>query len=148
MRIINYILATGLGTGFSPLAPGTAGSILAVLVLYFVPPFSPWLLLAILFVLFWIGVYTGGELEKELGEDPSKVVIDEVVGMGISLLFVPHDWRLFLIAFVLFRLFDILKPPPIDQSQQLPGGLGIMIDDVLAGIYALAGVHILRWLFF
>lgn len=148
MRIINYILATGLGTGFSPLAPGTAGSILAVLVLYFVPPFSPWLLLAILFVLFWIGVYTGGELEKELGEDPSKVVIDEVVGMGISLLFVPHDWRLFLIAFALFRLFDILKPPPIDQSQQLPGGLGIMIDDVLAGIYALAGVHILRGLFF
>ncbi|MEJ2637533.1 MAG: phosphatidylglycerophosphatase A [Calditrichia bacterium] len=148
MRIINYILATGLGTGFSPVAPGTAGSILAVLVLYFVPPFSPWLLLAILFVLFWIGVYTGGELEKELGEDPSIVVIDEVVGMGISLLFIPHDWRLFLIAFALFRLFDILKPPPVDQSQQLPGGLGIMIDDVLAGIYALAGVHILRWLFF
>jgi phosphatidylglycerophosphatase A len=106
------------------------------------------LLLAILFVLFWMGVYSGTKVEREVGNDPSIVVMDEVVGMGISLLFLPRDWRLFLIAFILFRLFDIVKPPPINRSQQIHGGMGIMIDDVLAGIYALAVVQIVRFVFF
>ena len=148
MRIFNYIFATGLGAGFSPVAPGTAGSILAVLIIYFIPPISPWLLILSLFILFWVGVYTGGQLEKELGEDPSQVVIDEIVGMGISLLFLPLDWRLLLIAFILFRLFDIWKPFPVKLAEKMHGGLGIMLDDVIAGIYALIGVHLLRWLFF
>lgn len=148
MRILNYIFATGLGCGYSPVAPGTAGSLLMLIIIYILNPMPVWLLLLILFVLFWIGVFTGTQLEYDLGHDPSLVVIDEIVGMGISLLFVPGDWRLFLAAFVLFRLFDIVKPPPIDSLQKLPGGFGIMLDDVVAGMYALAGVHLISLLFF
>jgi len=84
-------------------------------------------------------------VEKDLGHDPSIVVIDEVLGMGISLLFLPRNFWLFFIAFLLFRVFDILKPPPINLSQKLPAGWGIMIDDVIAGFYALIGVHIIRY---
>ncbi len=143
MRFINYLIATALGSGYSPVAPGTAGSILAVVLIYLFSPVPGWLLLTILVLLFFVGVYTSTEVEKELGEDPSRVVIDEVVGMGISVLWLPTDYRLFLIAFVLFRVFDILKPPPINRSQQLPRGWGIMIDDVLAGVYSLIVVHLI-----
>ncbi len=148
LRFLNYIIATAFGAGYSPVAPGTAGSLLAVLIIYYFSPIPVLLLLAILFVLFWMGVYSGTKVEREVGNDPSIVVMDEVVGMGISLLFLPRDWRLFLIAFILFRLFDIVKPPPINRSQQIHGGMGIMIDDVLAGIYALAVVQIVRFVFF
>ncbi len=101
----------------------------------------------ILIVLFLLGLYTAGEIEKERGKDPSIVVIDEIVGMGISVLFLPRNWVLFLIAFFLFRIFDIVKPPPIMRSQKMPGALGIMIDDVIAGIYALILTHLLGILF-
>lgn len=102
----------------------------------------------ILIVLFLWGLYTADDVEKEKGKDPSIVVIDEIVGMGISVLFLPRNWILFLIAFLLFRFIDIVKPPPIMRSQRVPGALGIMIDDVIAGIYALILVHLLRILFF
>lgn len=147
MRFFTYLIATGLGVGYFPAAPGTAGSILTVLVIYFVSPISTLYLIIVLTVLFLIGIYCSNMVEKEKGEDPSLVVIDEMVGMGVSLLFVPVDWRLFLIAFVLFRIFDIWKPFPIDQSQEMKFGVGVMIDDVIAGIYAVIGVHLIRWLF-
>ncbi len=147
MRFFTYLIATGLGVGYFPAAPGTAGSILTVLVIYLVSPISTLYLIIVLTVLFLIGIYCSNMVEKEKGEDPSLVVIDEMVGMGVSLLFVPVDWRLFLIAFVLFRIFDIWKPFPIDQSQEMKFGVGVMIDDVIAGIYAVIGVHLIRWLF-
>lgn len=147
MRILNYIIATGFGTGFSPVAPGTAGSLLMLILVCLLSPFSPVLFIGILVLLFFLGVYTGGKLEAELGEDPSRVVIDEIVGMGISLLFVPVSWKLFLLAFVLFRLFDIVKPEPVRSAEKFDGGWGIMLDDVIAGVYALLAVHLLRWLF-
>jgi len=87
-------------------------------------------------------------VEREKGEDPSVVIIDEIVGMGISLVFLPKDWRLFVIAFILFRIFDIWKPLFIDNIQNVKGGLGIMLDDLLAGLYTLFAVHIIRILFF
>ncbi len=73
--------------------------------------------------------------------DPSEVVIDEAVGMGISLFMLPHSFGLYLLAFILFRIFDIFKPSFIYQSQDLPGGWGIMVDDVLAGLFTLALVN-------
>jgi phosphatidylglycerophosphatase A len=143
LRTLNYLVATCLGAGFSPVAPGTAGSLIAVLLFYFLSPIPVWILIPVLLILFFAGVYAGTRIEKEKGKDPSIVVIDEFVGMGISLMFLEKDWRIFLIAFIFFRLFDITKPPPINLSQKLAGGYGIMIDDMLAGIYALILTHLI-----
>jgi phosphatidylglycerophosphatase A len=147
-RFLNYVVATTFGAGFSPVAPGTAGSLIAVLLVYFLSPFPVWIFILVLIILFFAGVYTGTQIEKEKGHDPSLVVIDEFVGMGISLLFLDKDWRFYLIAFILFRFFDIVKPPPINLSQKLTGGYGIMIDDVLAGLYALILTHLIVYFAF
>jgi phosphatidylglycerophosphatase A len=146
LRLFNTIVATGFGTGYVPLAPGTAGSLLSALIIYFFIPTSSSLLPFFILLFFVLGVYSGTAMEDIYGHDPSLVVIDEMIGMGISLLYVPRIWWLFLIAFVLFRLFDILKPRPINAIQKLPGGWGIMLDDVLAGIYALFIVHLVLYI--
>lgn len=148
MRILNYTIATGFGLGYLPLAPGTAASIFAIVIIYLLSLFSSWWLLAGLFIMFFLGVYTGNQIEKERGKDPSIVVIDEIVGMGLSLMFIPEDWRFILIAFILFRVFDTIKPPPIDRSERLPGGYGIMMDDLIAGIYTFILTHLTIHLFF
>ncbi len=136
MRFYHYIIATVFGSGFSPIAPGTVGSIAGALIFWFIPlNFILQIFLALLF--FFAGVWSSSFVEREKGKDPGLVNIDEVVGQWIALLLIPHRWPLYLAAFVLFRLFDIWKPWPIDRLQDLKSGWGIMIDDVLAGIYAL-----------
>jgi phosphatidylglycerophosphatase A len=147
MRFLTYMIATGFGAGFSPVAPGTAGSLLAAAVIYLISPLPAQWLIAALFVLFWIGVHAAAALEKELGKDPSQVVVDEIVGMGISLILAPKSGKIFLAAFLLFRLFDVWKPFPIRQAEKIPGGAGIMLDDVIAGVYALLVLHLLLWIF-
>ena len=131
-----YAIGTGLGTGYAPIAPGTAGSLLAVILFLLWPQNTIfWLLMAIAF--FICGVPVASAIEKEQGEDPSLVVIDEVVGQWLALLFLPAvNWSIAGAAFFLFRFFDVWKPFPIDYSQKLNGGWGIMVDDVIAGIYA------------
>lgn len=141
---IHILIATGFGTGFSPFAPGTAGALLAVLIwfgLYCLIPFNLlWILTALLIVVFTIaGIWSANAIEKVWGKDPSRVVVDEMVGVWIALLavpegsyFVPFVWA----AFVLFRLFDIFKPLGIRKMESFKGGVGIMMDDILAGIYA------------
>ncbi len=142
-RFLYHVIATAAGCGYAPLAPGTAGSIGALLLIYcFYPPW--WVLGPLILVLFFLGVYTSTQMEKIYGPDPSLVVMDEVVGMSISLFFLPRNYWLFLLAFIFFRFYDIVKPPPINISQQLPGGWGIMIDDVIAGIFALITVQVCR----
>lgn len=144
MRSIYYIIATGFGLGYSPIAPGTAGSILAVLVAFFLFEKGTLFLIVSIIVIFIIGTMAASFVEKDKkSKDPSLVVIDEVAGMWISLLFVPHLWWSFLITFGLFRLFDVIKPFPANKIQSLEGGLGIMLDDVIAGIYALIGTHLI-----
>lgn len=145
MKIVNYIIATALGAGYAPLAPGTAGSILCLLIVYFCSPVPLLVYILVLVLLFFLGVYSSTRVEKDLGHDPSIVVIDEVLGMGISLLLLPRNFWLFFIAFLLFRVFDIFKPPPINFSQKLAAGWGIMVDDIIAGLYAFIGVHIIRY---
>lgn len=135
IRIIHYIIGTALGSGFSPVAPGTAGSLLGILIFWFIPLEVTWqIFLAAVFL--FTGVWSSEFIEKEKGKDPQIIVIDEVVGQWIALLFIPREMTWFIAAFLLFRLFDIFKPYPINNSQSIGGGWGIMIDDVIAGIYA------------
>ncbi len=143
-KALIFSVGTGLGTGFSPIAPGTAGSALAALIAFFLLKGNPfWLLTSLLFCL-PIGVFAASWIANHLRmPDPSIVVIDEVVGMWIALLGVAWSWPWYLLAFLLFRIFDVLKPPPVRQLESLRGGLGIMLDDVMAGVYALLCVHLI-----
>lgn len=135
---------TGAGSGYSPLAPGTAGSLLA-LVVYFLFPLEPlyWVLIAIIVML--IGIPVSSHIEKDRGEDAGLIVIDEIAGQWITLLFLPRTGIILLLGFILFRVFDIWKPFPIDRSQRLKGGLGVMADDVLAGVLANIILHVIVW---
>ena len=136
------MIATGFGSGFSPVAPGTAGALLALLlwvVGYLLLPFALLqVILAIMVLLFTVlGIYTSGVMERYWGEDPSRVVVDEMVGVWIPLLVVPDGgWWYVLAAFVLFRLFDIVKPLGVRRMERFGGGVGIMMDDILAGVYS------------
>lgn len=136
-------IATGCYSGYSPVAPGTAGSIVGLLA-YAIPGMERTLILAVAsLVVFIIGVMTSGEMEKIHGEDPSIVVIDEIVGMWISLLFLPKGILIAILAFLFFRVYDIFKPPPARQAERIPRGYGIMLDDVVAGIYANVSVQLI-----
>ncbi len=97
---------------------------------------SNWLLLLITIVITLTGVYAGNKVEPLWGKDSYRVVIDEVAGMLVTLLFLPHVALLLLAGFILFRFFDIVKPLFIRRVENMPGGIGVMLDDVLAGIYA------------
>ena len=133
--------ATFFYLGKLPFAPGSWGS-LGALLLWFLLPISFSIHLSVIVFLFVLGVYSSNKMAKYMDDhDPSEVVIDEAVGMGISLFMLPHSFGLYLLAFVLFRIFDVLKPSFIYRVQNLPGGCGIMLDDVLAGLFTLAIVH-------
>jgi phosphatidylglycerophosphatase A len=95
-----------------------------------------WLQLALVALLFFVGVVVAGKVEKEWGHDSNRVVIDEAQGILTTLFMVPADWRYALAAFVLFRLFDITKPFGIRRMENFPLGWGVMLDDLLAGIYS------------
>ncbi|HAD80941.1 MAG: hypothetical protein A2509_12390 [Candidatus Edwardsbacteria bacterium RIFOXYD12_FULL_50_11] len=131
---IALILASGFGSGYSPIAPGTAGSLLALVIWWLAPPFL-WVSALLLALSLFLGVWSATQAEKKWGHDNGKIVIDEVAGMWISLLFLPKTWVVFLIAFFMFRAMDIIKPLGARQIQKLPGGWGVVADDVLAGIY-------------
>jgi len=133
------LLVSSFGyAGRCPVAPGTAGSVAALPVFLAVRlAGSPALEAGVLAALCAAGVWSASVTERQLGvADPGVVVIDEVVGMLLTLAFVPVSWAGVLAGFVLFRLFDIIKPYPCARAERLPGGWGIMADDVLAGVYA------------
>ncbi|MBI1845367.1 MAG: phosphatidylglycerophosphatase A [Candidatus Rokubacteria bacterium] len=137
-------LATVLGAGYSPVAPGTAGSVVALAILWLVP-FSRAALVGWLVAVTVAGTLAAHRAERLLGvKDPGAIVIDEVAGMTLSVLALPRTPAVLLTAFVLFRLFDVVKPFPARASQRLGGGVGVMIDDLIAGAYALAVVAALR----
>ncbi len=119
------------------MAPGTAGSLVALVALWLIPFSLSSLLLTLVFVIL-LGVWASTRSERLLGrKDPGQVVIDEVAGMILSVLTLPRAPLVLLLAFVLFRLFDIVKPFPARQSQHFPGGIGVMLDDLVAGAYTL-----------
>lgn len=136
MNSISSWIATGFGIGYLPLAPGTWGSLAAFFVWYFfMTDISPFLLVIISLVVFFIGVLTSNAvIQTTAKSDPSEVVIDEFAGQWIALIALPHTLGYGIAALVLFRILDIFKPPPIKQLERLPGGWGIMLDDAAAGI--------------
>lgn len=125
-----------MGLGYAPVASGTFGS-LGGLFLYIVLKGDPMLFLGATIFIFLLGMIFSAQAEKVYGrKDPKEVVIDEVCGMMVSLLFLPDRSWIVITAFILFRLFDVIKPPPCRKIEKLPGASGIMLDDVIAGIYA------------
>jgi len=148
-------IATAFGAGYSPFAPGTAGSAVGVVVvvglsLLRLPPIRASVVLALGAVfLFAVGVWAAGQAEDYFGRtDPGQVVIDEVVGQMLTFLLLPRASYAWLGAgFLLFRIFDILKPFPARRAERIPRGWGIMVDDVVAGLYAMAALTLAKWLF-
>lgn len=137
-------LATAGGAGLVPLAPGTAGSLLAAALLWLVP-LSNLSLAVILVGVSLVGAWAAGRIERiVVQKDPGVIVIDEVAGMLLSVLTLPRTLPILLLAFVCFRVFDILKPFPVREAQSLPGGFGIMADDLIAGAYTLLLVSLSR----
>ncbi len=132
--------------GLIPGAPGTYGSLVTLPIAYFWSTRvtdNPYMTFGFILIITIIGVFASNKVSASLGvEDPSEIVIDELIGQWIAVLAIPNHWGFWLAAFILFRLFDIWKPWLIDKSQQLPGGLGVMMDDVLAGLLALAFIQI------
>jgi|SRR5712671_2059096 len=133
-----HILAFGFGAGLSPRAPGTAGTLLAVPLIMFIGSFG-WTTHAIVTVLLCVsGVYICGASATKLGvHDHRGIVWDEIAGFAITMLPVPLTWYWLISGFLLFRFFDIVKPWPIREADHsLKGGLGIMLDDIIAGVFA------------
>jgi len=163
------LIIASCGVGYLPLAPGTWGSLVGVALYFFLFVFSHHVLFArvehnqfnqqlvwtleltsvlvVIFVVTMIGIWAASRAEKLLRKkDPSIVVIDEVAGQMIALIAVPLHWHYLLASFILFRGFDIVKPFPLRRLEKLPGGTGIMLDDVGAGLYALVLLQL--WLHF
>lgn len=141
MRKVWLVIATFFGSGLSPLAPGTCGSLVTMLLVYFIKPYwqAPLTIqLAAIVMVFIVGIPAGNAAEKHFNKkDPGACVIDEVAGQMISLLLVPHKISFYIAGFFLFRVFDIVKPFPVSRLEKIPGGLGIILDDIMAGLYAL-----------
>ena len=136
-----YHFATGFGTGHSPIASGTAGSALAVVFVWLFWPASGWLEIALCVGTTLVAIYAAGWVAESEGQkDPSIVVADEIAGQFFTFLLLPAatimSWQVLLAGFLLFRAFDIWKPWPVNRLEDLPGGWGIVLDDVLAGIFA------------
>jgi len=138
MRGLAVWVATGFGLGRLPIAPASWASLAVALCLVPILPHThPWVLGAVILALLPLGVWAAGEAERSLGHDAPPIVIDEIAGMLIAVWGVSLGARPIVmlgLAFFLFRGFDVWKPFPIRQSQRLPGGWGIMVDDVLAGL--------------
>lgn len=147
MRTIIMAIATGCWVGNLPKAPGTWGSLIAFLPWFLIKGFTLPLYLLTLTGVFVIGFFTAGSAEKILDRaDAGPIVIDEILGMFITLTLAPNHPVAWIFGFILFRIFDIAKPFPVSWfDQRIHGGIGIMMDDVAAGIYALISLQLL-WL--
>jgi phosphatidylglycerophosphatase A len=145
-------IGTGLYSGYFPIFPGTAGSVAGIL-LYLIlvglgvlaeAHSAAWIV--VLGLLFAGGVASAHRCEALFGHDNKRIVIDEIWGMVIALYALPFSWKWMLAAFVVFRLFDIVKPFPAGRAEKIGGGLAIMLDDGVAGAYTAAALHIFRYL--
>jgi phosphatidylglycerophosphatase A len=137
------ILATGFGTGYGPVAPGSWGSLPGLALAFGLQRIAGgWAVAAGAAFFALAGVWAAGRAEALLGErDPGPVVVDEIAGQLVSLMFLPINVRTLAIGFVLFRILDVLKPWPANRLEDLPGGSGIMADDLMVGLYANLILH-------
>ncbi|MEE9429668.1 MAG: phosphatidylglycerophosphatase A [Melioribacteraceae bacterium] len=147
IRAINTFFSTGFYSGFFPYAPGTIGSLVALL-FFLIPGFSNInVLLPVIVITFIVGIPLGNYFEKIYGVDPKQFTLDEFVGTWITFLFVPMELPYIIVGFIIWRILDITKPFPADRFEKLKGGWGIMMDDVVSGMYSLLFIHIFISLF-
>jgi len=139
-----HLLAYGLGSGLSPIAPGTLGTIAAIPLYLLMRPLDPGIYLTIVVGLFLLGIWLCGVTAREMGlHDPGGIVWDEWVGLLVTLWLLPDGWVWLLAGFGLFRFFDILKPWPIGWlDRRVQGGTGIMLDDLLAGVFGFLTIQL------
>lgn len=155
-QLIIKFLASGFYSGYSPFAPGTAGSLVGILLYLFLQNISDASYITIVVLIFGIGVYISAQAEGIYQKkDCSNIVIDEIAGMLVSLAFFqsgqsgqsgPGGMKFIISGFILFRIFDIIKPFPVRTiDMKLGGGWGIMLDDIMAGVYANLSLRALGW---
>jgi len=148
--LFHIIIASGFGSGFFPVAPGTAGAALATALWYLLSLHVTvqslfFITIALILIFTVLGTWSSNVLAPSWGEDPSRIVVDEMVGVWITLVgAIGGIWWHILLAFVLFRLLDIYKPLGIRRMENIKGGFGVMMDDILAGIYGLVLLILLR----
>ena len=147
INLFEKIIGSGLFTGYIPVASGTFGSLIAIFI-YWIPGFEKLhIILPAIVILFIYGVYVSSKFEKVYGKDPSQCTVDEVVGTWISLIAIPKSILLTLTSFFIWRALDIIKPFPARSSEKIPGGWGIMVDDIIAGFYSLIIIHLIVYTF-
>ena len=150
MPFYHQLIATGCGVGFFPYGPGTMGAFFAIVVWYLLSllvsmPSLIGITLALVVLFTFLGAWSATVSERYWGEDPSRVVIDEVVGQWIVLLAIPTNFQLWhvIVALALFRFFDIVKPLGVRKMEHFKGGWGFMADDILAGVYGFIVLQLL-----
>ncbi len=156
MKKISIFYATFFNVGKFPFAPGTLASLVTTGIVflfnYFFHP-DPLIMIIAIIIIFLSGIIPSRITEEHYGhKDPHAIVIDEVAGQMVSLLFLPALFSMksmaaYIAGFFIFRFFDILKPPPVKQADRIKGGFGIMIDDILAGLYSLLTIHLLIFIY-
>ena len=140
------LIATGFYTGKMPFMPGTFGSLPAIPLAYFASSLVWQARLAIFVIMFFVGVYVSDRFAKISGiKDPGCVVIDEIAALFLIYIIFPFNAFYIIAGFVFFRLFDILKPFPVNYAEELPGGLGIMADDIVAAVYAFGACVLVKF---
>lgn len=130
------LIATFFNIGKSPKAPGTVATVATIPIWYLLTQLGPIVYMAVTFILVILGIYAAQVFEKQSGtQDSQEIVIDEVVGFLVTMTWLPVTWQSVALGFLIFRALDITKPPPIRQlEQKVKGGLGVMIDDIAAGV--------------
>lgn len=153
MMVVYKIISTCLGIGYIKKGGGTVAAIFTCIVWFLCSiafhSSGNNIFIEILIILFLsiLGIYTGNKLEKLWGKDSYRIVLDEVVGMLITLIGAPANWKCIFLGLLFFRVFDIAKPLYIRKLEKIPGGWGVMLDDIVAGIYALIVLQIVLTLF-
>ncbi|MDZ7374014.1 MAG: phosphatidylglycerophosphatase A [candidate division KSB1 bacterium] len=146
MRLLARIIATVAFTGFSPVAPGTVGAAIAAVTLSLAGPVATLPLILVTTVLFFLAVWASGVAEHSYGRDASRINVDEAVGMLCTAVLLPPGLGPLAVGFLLFRLFDVVKPFPANRAQALPGGWGVVLDDVIAGLGAGLCARLVFWI--
>ena len=143
-----FAIATVFKAGYIPIAPGTVGSIIGLLVFWLIKDYASFTIeMFVAVALFFAGVWASTIVEQVLERhDPGVVIVDEVVGMLVALMLLPPTITVMFLAFLLFRVFDIIKPYPARWCEQLSRGWGIMTDDIVAGLYVNVLIHIILWI--
>jgi phosphatidylglycerophosphatase A len=146
---VPWLVGTWFGCGYSPKAPGTVGALAAILIAWplMLAGFGRWSFLVLSLAALYPAIAAAGIVARESGrKDPQIVVVDEVLGQWLTLAGALRlNWRALVLALALFRIFDILKPPPIRLIEQVPGGAGIVLDDMMAGVYGALVLFLLGW---